>query len=530
MMVSTASPETLADNLAGLLRAAAARAPARTAIITPEETTTYGELWERAESLAAHLLREGLRPGDRVAIFLERCPAAVIAYFGTLAARGVAVIVNENLRPRQLEELLTRSEARLLVTSAEIMRRQPRPPRTGAAILELGPGPLRHDRDPLRPDPLRPDPVPGGGAPAASTSCVSDLAQIIFTSGSTGLPKGVMVSHANLRAAVDVVCAYLGLESADRVASLLPFSSVYGLNQLLCTVRQAATLVVVTSPVPHEAVEAMRREEATVAAAVPPLWLQLLAAPNFAAPPIDSLRILQNAGGHLPEPAVRGLRRLYPHARLFLQYGLTEAIRSTYLPPEEVDVRPNSMGRAIPGAEILVLRDDSTLCAPGEVGELVFRGPTVALGYWDDPAATAQVFRPDPRADPSADRASRVVFTGDLVRKDEHGFLYFVGRRDRMIKTLGYRVGPDEIATVLYASGEVRDALVAGEPDPRRGERIVAYIVLAEDGSLQRLQSFCRLELPRYMQPARYEVRESLPRTSSGKHDLHAVRREAHRG
>jgi acyl-CoA synthetase (AMP-forming)/AMP-acid ligase II len=204
-------------------------------------------------------------------------------------------------------------------------------------------------------------------------------------------------------------------------------------------------------------------------------------------------------------------------------YGLTEAFRSTYLPPAAVDQRPDSIGRAIPGAEILVLRDDLTPCRPGEVGELVHRGPTVALGYWDDPVATARVYRPNPLRPAGTPDSERVVFSGDLVRRDDDGFLYHLGRRNRFIKTLGYRVSPDEVAEVLYASGELLEVVVTAEPDEQRGERIIAYVVLTAGGSLTRLQSYAGTELPRYMQPARFEVRDDLPRLPSGKHDLAAV-------
>jgi acyl-CoA synthetase (AMP-forming)/AMP-acid ligase II len=205
-------------------------------------------------------------------------------------------------------------------------------------------------------------------------------------------------------------------------------------------------------------------------------------------------------------------------------YGLTEVLRSTYLPPEEVDRRPDSIGRAIPGAEVYVVRDDGTPAAAGEIGELVHRGPTVTLGYWDDPVLTAKVFRPNPLRPAGAPDAERVVFSGDLVRADAAGFLYYVSRRDRLIKTLGYRVGPDEIVSVLHASGEVAAAVVAGEPDESRGERIVAYVVLATNGSAEQLKTFCRRELPRYMQPARIEVRDALAVLPNGKPDLTALR------
>jgi acyl-CoA synthetase (AMP-forming)/AMP-acid ligase II len=233
---------------------------------------------------------------------------------------------------------------------------------------------------------------------------------------------------------------------------------------------------------------------------------------------------MTNAGGHLPTDVVRALRRSQSGARLYLMYGLTEALRSTYLPPEEVDRRPDSIGRAIPGADVLVLRDDGAPAAAGEIGELVHRGPTVTLGYWGDTELTARVFRPNPLRPSGAPDAERVVFSGDLVRADAAGFLYFVSRKDRIIKTLGYRVGPDEIVNVLRASGEVAEAVVAGEPDESRGERIVAYVVLAEGGSVERLRMFCRRELPRYMEPSRFAVRDALAVLPNGKPDLAALR------
>jgi acyl-CoA synthetase (AMP-forming)/AMP-acid ligase II len=260
---------------------------------------------------------------------------------------------------------------------------------------------------------------------------------------------------------------------------------------------------------------------------VPPLWLQLLGAPEFHAAPMPALRAMTNTGGRLPVEAVRRLRQVQPQAQLFLMYGLTEAFRATYLPPDEVDAHPDSIGRAIPGAEIMVLREDGTESAPGEEGELVQRGPTVAAGYWNDADTTARVFRPNPRRPSGTPDAERVVYSGDVVRRDEEGRIYFVGRRDRIIKTLGFRVSPDEVCEVLYASGEVAEALVGAEADDQRGERIIAYVVLTAAGDVTRLRQFCRAELPRYMQPARIDVMPALPRTSSGKFDLRAAEDEA---
>jgi acyl-coenzyme A synthetase/AMP-(fatty) acid ligase len=323
------------------------------------------------------------------------------------------------------------------------------------------------------------------------------------------------------------VTEYLQITAEDRIASLLPFSFDYGLNQLLCAAGTGACLVVERSPVPARIAQALAAKRVSVVAAVPPLWLQLLDADLFGSTPLSSLRVMTNSGGRLPAEAVRALRRCQSRASLVLMYGLTEAFRSTYLPPDRVDRKPTSIGRAIPGAEILVLDDDLARCPPGQTGQLVHRGPTVALGYWDDPEATARAFRPNPLRPEGTPDAERVVFSGDLVTQDEEGDLFFVGRTDAMIKTLGYRVSPDEITDVLYDSGQVVESVVTSEPDEVRGARLVAYVVLRRDGSLEHLEAFAAKELPRYMRLARIEVREKLPRTASGKHDPAAAALQA---
>jgi acyl-CoA synthetase (AMP-forming)/AMP-acid ligase II len=499
-----------AHNIAHLLWSAAARAGDCPAVIERGRLTTYDALRAHAAGVAEALVACGIRPGDRVAIFLERGAAAVAAYFGALVAGGIVTIINERLRPRQIEHVLQHASASALISAAELLVRQPRAIETSAHLLDIGTVPLAGGCEPL---PVRP----------------GDLAQLIYTSGSTGLPKGVMLTHHAVRSAIDVVTSYLGLAPDDRIASLIPFSSVYGLNQLLCAARTGAVLVVERSPVPHQIAAELRAHETTVLATVPPLWLQLLRVPAFRDERVPSLRVLQNAGGHLPVEAARRLRAAQPHAQLFLQYGMTETFRSTFLAPDEVDRHPHSIGRAIPGAEILVLRDDGTPCEVGEIGELVHRGPTVAAGYWNDPEATARVFRPHPCVQRAGDQgtapdAERVVFSGDLVRRDAEGLLYFVSRRDRVIKSLGFRIGPDEILDVLHASGEITEGVVTTEPDGQRGERIIACVVLAPEGSAHRLEAYCRVELPRHMQPTRIDVLDEIPHLPGGKHDLAALR------
>jgi len=491
-------------NIANLLWSVAGAHEPSPAVIERGRKTSYAALRERAAAIARALLEGGLRPNDRVAILLENGADAVAAFFAVVAAGGIAVILNQALRPRQMAQMMGDSGATLLITSANIPPDQGPPLSSGQRVLRV-------------------EDVSGAAEIAPVSRASADPAQIIYTSGSTGPPKGVVVSHGNLWASMHAVTSYLGIVPGDRIAGILPFGFVYGMSQVLCAVGTGAALVVERSPLATRLVAEMRAQQVTVLAAVPPLWLQLLAVPAFRATPLPDLRVVTNAGGRLPVAAVRALRQTQPQAQLFLMYGLTEALRCTFLPPDEVDRRPDSIGRAIPGATVLVLRDDLSPCAPAEVGELVHCGPTVTLGYWNDAEATARVFRPDPRVAANAG-TGRVVFTGDLVRQDDTGFLYYVGRRDRMIKTLGYRVSPDEVSEVIYASGEVADCLVVAEADELRGQRIVAHVVLVAGGSLKSLERHCGLELPRYMQPARFEIRDHLPRLPNGKHDLAAIR------
>jgi len=489
-------------NLAELLWRAAESAGARVAIVEPAGTTTYDALRDRASAVAGALAARGVKPGDRVAILAGRGAEAAAAYFGAIAAGAIVTVVNERLRPRQVEYVLGHAGVRVLLTTAEMLAQHQRDLQTEADVLDL-------------------ETIAAGGDRVPVTRQATDHAQIIFTSGSSGMPKGVVFSHGAMATAIDTVVGYLGLAADDRIMSLMPFSSVYGLNQMLCAVHTMATLIVSLTPVPHQILIEAKAHAATVLAAVPPLWLQLLATPMFRSAPVESFRVLQNAGGHLPVEAVRQLRSAQPNARLFLQYGMTETFRSTFLDPSEVDAHPDSMGRPLPGARIVVVSPDGAQCAPGEVGELVFSGPTVADGYWEAPEQTASTFRAHPFEDGTGARA---VYSGDLVRYDEEGRLYYVSRRDRLIKSLGFRIGPDEIVDVLYASGEIREAVITTEPDAVRGERIIAYVALAAEGSLARLQQFCRVELPRHMQPARIEGGALLPRLPSGKYDLEALR------
>ncbi len=460
---------------------------------------SYRELVDRASRFAAALTGAGLQEQDRVGIYLDKTPDSVVALYATWIAGGIAVPVNEGLRGPQLRHIIDDAGCRLLVSDRRKLRGlDPRHLGT-TETLEVS-----YTGEPLG----RADRA-GGDAPAV----------LLYTSGSSGKPKGILISHANLLVGAEIVSDYLGLTSGDRILSVLPFSFDYGLNQLLCAVHRGARCVLQRSMLPADLCRSLQEQEITVLAGVPPLWIQLMQDISpFAEMQFPSLRILTNSGGVFPVDLVARYREKLPEARIFLMYGLSEAFRSSYLPPEEIHVRPESMGKAIPRCELFVLDDEGRECAPGEVGELVHRGPTVALGYWNAPEATAQVFRPDP-IDPS--REERVVYSGDLVRRDEEGFLYFVARRDQMIKSMGYRISPQDVEEQLRSSGLVAEVVVGARPDDVAGQAVVAHLVPVDADAFDEdeLLRFCRREMPSYMIPAEINLHSTLPRTSTGKFD-----------
>jgi acyl-CoA synthetase (AMP-forming)/AMP-acid ligase II len=300
------------------------------------------------------------------------------------------------------------------------------------------------------------------------------------------------------------------------------------MNQLMTSVQQGGTLVLINFLFAKEIVAMMVKERISGLAGVPTLW-SLLAQHHstLEKTPLPSLRYITNTGGAMPQNVLATLRKALPATRIFLMYGLTEAFRSTYLPPEELDRRPTSMGKAIPDTEILVVNDKGALCAPGEIGELVHRGPTVSMGYWGQPETTNNVLRPNPLLPPQLGDCERVCYSGDLVKMDEDGFLYFVGRRDTMIKSSGYRISPTEVEEALFQSGKIRHAAVIGLPDEVLGQSIKAFVVPlnGEPVDTDALIAACSVKMPRYMVPKAIEVLSELPKTSSGKVDYPALRK-----
>ncbi|MEZ5628535.1 MAG: acyl-CoA ligase (AMP-forming), exosortase A system-associated [Rhodocyclaceae bacterium] len=496
--------------------------PDALALCDGDRRISYAQLDEEFGRAAALFSAQGLARRERVAVWLDKRAETVFALFGAARAGGVFVPVNPLLKPEQVEHILTDCNVRVLVTSverlallSEVLRRchdlrtvvVVGKPTTAA--LEVPGATLRHWDD--RPErPL-----------TASGIIDADMAAILYTSGSTGRPKGVVLSHRNLVAGAASVSEYLENTAEDRILSVLPLSFDYGLNQLTTSFHVGACAVLMNYLLPRDVIRAVARERITGLAAVPPLWVQL-AQLEWPASIREHLRYFTNSGGHMPATVLAGLRKSLPEAKPVLMYGLTEAFRSTYLPPSEVDRRPDSMGKAIPNAEILVVREDGVVCEAGEPGELVHRGVHVAMGYWNDPERTAERFRPAPGQPDGLPMPEMAVWSGDTVKKDEAGFLYFVGRRDEMIKTSGYRVSPGEVEEIAYSAEVASELAAVGVAHPVLGQAVVLIAYADGDAAAvaEQLLSVCRQRLPAFMVPAQVLVRgEPLPRNPNGKID-----------
>lgn len=489
------------------------RNPLGEALRMGADSVDYVYLAGRVERAASAFLRRGLKAGDRVAVYLPKSVPSVTALFGVARAGGVFVPVNPVLKARQVNHILADSGATILVTSADrlaMLRQDGEAPPPGMRDIILD-----SDWDEF---------LASGAERAIGHPLPDDLAALLYTSGSTGLPKGVMLSHRNLTTGALSVASYLENTASDRILCVLPLSFDYGLSQVSTALLTGASAVLINHLFPQDIVTALEREAITGLACVPPLWLQVLAL-DWPGSIARTLRYVTNSGGRMPRHAVASLRQRAPDIRIFLMYGLTEAFRSTYLDPDEVDRRPDSIGKAIPHARIDVIDAAGSSAAPGEPGELVHSGPLVAHGYWNDPERTAARFRPLPPSFGSADPA---VWSGDTVTRDADGFLYFVERQDNMIKTSGYRVSPTEIEDVLYEVDGVSEAVALGVPHPGLGQAIVCLIALRDEDetSSDDVLARCRAQLPAFMVPKAVILRDSLPRNPNGKIDRSGLARE----
>ncbi len=506
--------------------AAADRSSQAVALHDGDTATCYGDLAADIRRFAFGLAALGVARGERVAVFLEKRNETVIASFGAPAQGAVFVPINPLLKADQVAYILRDCGVRVLVTSGA------RLPSLTAALV--GCPELKHL---IIVGPAVPDRPPGAvavhswgavlDAPPHSLHRVidTDVVSILYTSGSTGQPKGVVLSHRNMVAGAKSVASYLENRSDDVLLAALPLSFDAGFSQLTTAFHVGASVVLLNYLLPKDVVKAVAVHGVTGLTAVPPLWIQLTQVtwPDGAG---DRLRYFANTGGRMPLETLTRLRAALPKAKPYLMYGLTEAFRATYLPPEEVDRRPDSIGKAIPNSEILVLRPDGSPCAPDEPGELVQRGALVAQGYWNDADKTAERFRALPGRDPALVLPEIAVFSGDTVRRDTDGFLYFIGRHDEMIKSSGYRISPNEVEEVMYATQLVGECAAFGVPHPSLGQAIMVVFTANDAPSfdLAKLQALCRERMPAYMVPANFDMRDGpLPRNANGKIDRKAL-------
>jgi len=483
----------------------------KTALVTAGRRLSYAEFDTLSDRLASTLALNGVARGDRVIIFMENIWEAAVAIFAALKAGAAFSPVNPSTKSDKLAYLLNNCKARAVLTQAKLasvaaaaIKEAPSVGFTAVAggITDALPGAHGFEDCLARGNG---DPVPHGGIDI-------DLAMLIYTSGSTGHPKGVMMTHRNIEAAATSITTYVGNAPDDIILNVLPIAFDYGLYQLIMAVKMGATLVLEKSfAFPQLIFEIMRQEGVTGFPLVPTMAALILQMKDLKPGSFPSLRYITNTAAALPPAHIARLRVLFPSARIYSMYGLTECKRCTWLPPEELDRRPGSVGIAIPNTEAFVVDDEGTRVPPGIVGELVIRGPHVMQGYWEDEPATNRALRPGPNP------WEKVLYTGDLFRQDADGFLYFVGRKDDIIKTRGEKVAPKEVEAVLHSCPGIIEAVVVGVPDPILGQSVQALVVSEGTLTEREIIRHCAAYLEDFMVPKAVIFRSELPRTDTGK-------------
>jgi len=498
------------------LTLAAARRPEHAAIVHGGARTSYAELDAAASRFADGLVEHAaFANGERCVVFLDNRVETAIAIFGILRAGGVFSVINPTTKTDKLAFVLDNCEASVLVTQASLapvaFAAAARSPSVRTVVVVDG-LPADAPAAALSWEAFNAVSVPGCAA-ARPAGIDIDLAMLVYTSGSTGNPKGVMMTHKNIEHAASSITTYLESNEDDVVLSVLPLSFDYGLYQLLMCVKMGATLVLEKSfAFPQKVLPLLAAEKVTGFPLVPTMAALIVQIRNFDPAWAQSVRYITNTAAALPPAHIFKLQELFPNAKVYSMYGMTESKRCTWLPPEQLARRPDSVGIAIPGTEVWVADDEGRPVPPGTIGELVVRGGHVMQGYWRNEEATAKTLRPGRYP------WEKVLHTGDLFRMDEEGFLYFVGRKDDILKTRGEKVSPKEVENVLYALPGVREAALVGVPDPVLGHSLKAIIVRDnEDLDARAILAHCRAHLEEFMVPRTVEFRDSLPKTSTGK-------------
>ncbi|MCY6381750.1 class I adenylate-forming enzyme family protein [Hoeflea prorocentri] len=495
------------------LRSSAERYGQKEALVAGPVRLTYGEIDRASDRLAAEMLHAGVERHDRVLVFMDNCWEAVVSVFAVLKAGAVLSPINPSTKADKLAYILNNSGATAIITQGRLIRvvdeaANQAPAlavRIAAGFEEASPEGYFGFEDILADD---------SGIELPFAGIETDLAMLVYTSGSTGFPKGVMMTHQNVDAAARAITTYLENTSDDIILNVLPISFDYGLYQLLMAFRTGATLILEKSfAFPQVILNRLNEEKVTGFPIVPTMAALILRMKSLKPGMFPHLRYISSTGAALAPAVIEQLRTLFPDVRIYSMYGLTECKRCTWLPPEELDQRTGSVGIAIPGTEAFIVDDDGAMLPAGKVGELVIRGPHVMKGYWQDPEATAKALRP------GRFEWEKVLHTGDLFHADEDGFLYFVSRKDDIIKTRGEKVSPKEVENVLYAMTEISEAAVLGVSDTVLGSALKAIVVAAPGAnpSEKDVIRHCSRHLEDFMVPKQVEFRDALPKTESGK-------------
>ncbi len=513
-----------------LAERSADKTPDAIAIRHKQKQWCYQAFAQSCQQIAQALLAVDLTRQQRVGVYLPKQIETAASFFAIPKAGGVFVPINPVLKAPQVGHILRDCDVQILITSRSralgLSEELQHSPELHTLVIVEDTLPELQTTRPIRLLTWQ-DFLSQSDQQSLPHIIDTQMAAILYTSGSTGKPKGVVLSHRNIVAGADSVSNYLDITPQDNLLAVLPFSFDYGLNQLISSVHSGASCTLLDYLLPRDVIKALKNHNITGLAAVPPLWAQL-AQLDWPESINDHLRYMTNSGGKMPKAILDNLRQKVPSTQFFLMYGLTEAFRSTYLPPEQIDIRPDSMGKAIPNAEILVVREDGSPCAPHEPGELVHKGSLVAMGYWNDPEKTAKRFKPAPDQLHELPLTEIAVWSGDQVSMDEEGYLYFVGRKDDMIKTSGYRVSPTEVEEVFYSSGMVKEAAALGIEHPTLGQAIVVVVKPDPDhsGQEQALINLCQKQLPNFMVPNKVIMQAELPKNPNGKIDRKQLSRQ----
>ena len=484
----------------------------KTALVAGGRRFTYAELDDLSDRLAAALRDAGVERDDRVLVFMDNCWEAVVSIFAVLKAGATFSPINASTKADKLAYIIGDCEPAAVLTQAKLAPAVAEARAMAGAELFVAATAAANGTTPQGFASFA-ECLQAPRQPVAHGGIDVDLAMLIYTSGSTGRPKGVMMTHRNVDAAADSITTYVENREDDVILNVLPLAFDYGLYQLLMSMRMGATLVLEKSfAFPQAIFERIREEGVTGFPLVPTMAAMILQMRDLEPGFLPSLRYLTNTAAALPPPHIARLRELFPGARLYSMYGLTECKRCTYLPPAELDRRPGSVGIAIPNTEAFVVDDEGRQVAPGVSGELVIRGPHVMQGYWRNHEATAKMLRP------GRNPWEKVLHTGDLFRTDDEGFLYFVGRKDDIIKTRGEKVAPKEVEAVLHAHPGIAEAVVVGVPDPVLGHAIGALVIRADPALTEKdVIRHCAAHLEDFMVPKIVEFRTELPKTDTGK-------------